>query len=176
MKRIFFYFFLLVISEVIMAEQVTFDYLKNRPELIETCARWSFDQWGKFTSDKTLQDYIASRKKYARYDDKIPLTIIAFMDNVPVGMCSLSQNRGICPDLTPWLATLYVDHLYQKRNIGTLLEQHMCEIARKLGYNKLYCFTSNKSAVPWYIKRGWGIRGKEIIHNHEVTVLHKNLQ
>src|ERR1700722_3080332 len=107
---------------------ITFDYLKHHPEHIITCAQWSFSEWGYHTPERPLQDFIESRKKYLN-DDRLPLTLMAFDGTTPVGMCSLTESRGICPDLTPWLAALYVVPKYRNRGIGKQLEEKICTIA-----------------------------------------------
>lgn len=154
---------------------VTIDFLKNHPNLVETCARWSFEEWGRYTPEKTLADFIASRKKYAQHDSKLPLTIIALIDDKPVGMCSLVETRGILPDLCPWLAALYVEPEYRNRGIGALLEEKIGDVAREFGYQKIYCFTSDKTVVPWYEKHGWLIREGGIMRDHEVVITEKIL-
>ncbi len=158
-----------------MAQKLTFAYLKDRKDLIETCARWSFNEWGHYIPHRTLEDFIRWRKHYAIYDSELPLTLVAFLDDMPVGMCSLAKTRGILPELSPWLASLYVEPAYRKRGIGALLEQKICAIAQGLGYTHIYCFTSDKAVIPWYEKQGWQIREKSQVHNHEVTVLEKKL-
>lgn len=153
---------------------ITLDYLKNHPELVVTCAQWSFSQWGHHTPERTLQSFIESRKAYLN-DDKIPLTLLAFIDNMPIGMISLSPSKDICKDLAPWLSTIYVIPEYRNKGIGTLLEEKICAKALAMGYKKIYCYTSDKSVIPWYEKLQWRKKCTEWLHNHEVTVMEKDL-
>jgi len=152
----------------------TIDYLKNHPQHVELCARWSFETWGHYTPERPLEDFIASRKQYLN-DDKLPLTYLALVDQKPVGMCSLAVNRGLFPELTPWLATLYVEPEYSKQGIGTMLEKATCDKARSMGYKMIYLFTSEANLVPWYEKLNWKVRCVAEIHNHQVTVMEKKL-
>lgn len=153
---------------------VEIQYLKHKPECVETCARWSFDTWGHHTPHKTLHDYIESRKAYLN-DTTLPLTLVASIDGIPAGMCSLAAERGLPLDATPWLAALYVAPEYRNRGIGTLLESAICTKAREMGYEIIYCFTSDPTVVPWYEKLSWQRYGSCIAHNHEVIVLKKIL-
>ncbi len=155
--------------------EARFDYLKNHPDLIEVCARWSFEEWGHHVPDRTLEDFVRSREAYAQHDNQLLLTIVAFVDTVPVGMCSLAQTRGILPELSPWLAALFVVPSYRKRGIGGLLEGEICRIAVKLAFDSIYCFTSDQLVISWYEKHGWSVRETSWIHDHEVTVLEKKL-
>lgn len=148
-------------------------YLKDCPEYIKTCAEWSFSSWGHYTPERTFADFIKSRQEYLN-DYKLPLTMIALYNNIPVGMCSLAANRGILPELTPWLATLYVTPEYRSQGIGKALEQAICNKAKSLGFDKIYCFTSDLSIISWYQENGWSIRCNSEIHDHTVIVLEKN--
>ncbi len=154
---------------------ITFDYLKNHQYLVTTCAQWSYSEWGNYTPDRPLADFISSRKAYAQHTDQLPLTIVAFKDGVPVGMCSLTKTRGILPELTPWLAALYIVPDYRNQGIGVSLEQEIGAIALRMGYLKIYCFTSDPLIISWYQKQGWNVREKSWIRDHEVTVLEKEL-
>ena len=154
---------------------ITFDYLKNRPDLVETCARWSFGQWGHLTRNKTLEQYIQSRREYSNIDT-LPLAIIAFDNLVPVGMCSLAPSKDIRPDLTPWLTTLFVVEQYRNKGVGTFLEKQICSIARKMQYKHIYCYTSDPQVIPWYQKQSWRIKEYAWHNDHQVTILEKDLK
>lgn len=158
-----------------MQDNLTFDYLKNHPELVHTCAQWSFNQWGKYTPQRTLQDFIESRKAYLN-DDILPLTILAFDGQKPIGMVSLAKSKDICPDLLPWLSTIYVTPEYRGRGIGSLLQKKICDKAREMGYKKIYCYTSDSTVIPWYEKLNWHKKSIEWLHNHYVTVMEKDLE
>lgn len=159
---------------ILASNMIKIDYLKNHPDQIETCGTWAFKTWGHYTPDKNLKDYIESRKEYLN-ENFLPFTLIAFNDAKPIGMCSLAKTRGILPGLTPWLAALYVELAFRGQGVGTLLEKDICQKARDMGYQKIYCFTSDKTVIPWYVKHGWQYRELSWIHDHEITVLEKDL-
>lgn len=159
----------------VMKTGLTIDYLKNHPEHVVTCAQWSFDQWGHYTPHKTLQDFIASRKEYLN-DDCLPLTLLAFDRQTPVGMVSLAKSKDICRDLCPWLSTIYVIPEYRGKGVGSLLEAKICEKARTMGYKKIYCFTSDVTVIPWYERLNWHKKSTEWLHNHYVTVMEKDVE
>ncbi len=154
---------------------ITIDYLKNHPDLVKTCASWSFETWGHYQPDKTLEYFIECRQEYLNIDT-LPLTLIAFANEVPVGMCSLAHNRGILPELSPWLAALYVHPDYRSRGIGTLLEKAICTKASSMGDKTIYCFSSDKSIIPWYQQHGWSVKSTEWLRNHYVTAMEKNME
>ena len=65
-----------IIMNTAKSPSVTIDFLKNHPDLITTCAQWSFDTWSHHVPDRSLDDFIASRKEYAWYDDQLPLAMV----------------------------------------------------------------------------------------------------
>ncbi len=161
-------------AEGFVKDRISIDYLKNHPEHVITCAQWSFNQWGHHTPQRTLQDFIESRKEYLN-DDSLPLTLLAFDGKIPVGMCSLGKSKNLYPDLEPWLPTLYVIPEYRGKGIGSLLEAKICSKAREMGFKKIYLYTSDTAVIPWYEKRSWRKKSTEWVHNHEVTVMEKEL-
>lgn len=159
---------------VISTSTIEIKYLKDVSQYTTLCAEWSFKEWGHYTPERSLNDFITARKQYLN-DNQLPLTLVAFQDNQPVGMCSLAATRGLLPGLTPWLAALYVEKLHRNQGIGKKLERAVCKKAKNLGYGQIYCFTSDTAVIPWYEKQQWKIRSTEILHNHTVTVLEKKL-
>ena len=149
-------------------------YLKDCPAQVQTCAQWSFETWGHHTPSRTLADFVASRQGYLN-TDCLPFTLVAFKNQIPVGMCSLAANRGVLPKLTPWLAALYVEPQFRNQGIGQVLEQAICDHAKQMGFTKIYCFTSDLVVINWYQKRSWQMLSKEWLHGHEVAVLVKEL-
>ncbi len=152
---------------------IKIDYLKNHPKYVTLCAQWAFNEWGHYKPTDTLETFIASREKYL--NEHIPFTLLAFDGEIPVGMCSLAETRGLLPGLTPWLAALYVTPDYRNQKIGTLLEETICEKARSMGFKKIYLFTSDVNVIPWYEKHNWEVLSKEWLINHEVTTMEKDL-
>lgn len=173
MKKIIFtlLYFLNVSGDQAM---IKIDYLKNHPEYVTLCAQWAFNEWGHYRPDLTLQTFIESSEKFLN-DAHLPLTLLAFDGDTPVGMCSLAETRGLLPGLSPWLASLYVLPEYRNRKIGALLEKAICDKARSMGFVKIYLFTSNPKNVSWYEKNGWRFLSKEWHVDHEVTTMEKNL-
>lgn len=153
---------------------IKIDYLKNHSEYVTLCAQWAFGEWGHYRPDLTLQTFIESQEKFLN-DGHLPLTLLAFDGNTPVGMCSLAETRGLLPGLSPWLASLYVLPECRNRKIGALLEEAVCAKARTMGFTKIYLFTSDLKNVSWYEKHGWRVLSKEWHINHEVTTMEKDL-
>jgi predicted N-acetyltransferase YhbS len=94
-------------------------YLAEFPHYVPIVAFWNFREWhiGKQPFDEIIARYQARLQV-----NKIPTTLIAVEDTMPVGSVSLKENDlPQRPDLNPWLASLYVLADYRGRDIGRRL-------------------------------------------------------
>ncbi len=86
----------------------------------------------------------------------MPLTLVAFVDTLPVGSAScVDCDLPFYSNLKPWLASLFVATPYQKQGIGYQLIQQIELIANQMGYQQLYLFTW--TAEAYYHKLGWTV-------------------
>jgi hypothetical protein len=85
------------------------DYLADHKELIPILARWMHEEWGYLYPEHTIE--IRERLVAERSNkDRIPLTLVAIEDGKPVGtVCLMAHDMDTRPELTPWLASLYVE-------------------------------------------------------------------
>ena len=103
--------------------------------------------------------------------DSLPLTYVALKDSKPVGMCSLSINDGIRPDLFPWLGDLCVRPDHQQQGIGKKLIEIIKQKARDLHFGKLYLFTFEQRLADYYSRMGWQTIGTDVFKGHSVIVM-----
>ena len=104
-------------------------------------------------------------------ETKLPLTLVALENDKPIGMCSLRENDGIREDLKPWLGSLVVSKLHQKRGVAQLLMNGISKKAKELGFDELYLFTFDPTLPTYYQRHGWEEIGKDLFRNHVVTVM-----
>ena len=71
-------------------------------------------------------------------NDKLPLTIVALIDNKPVGIASLRNTDGLTSMLTPWLGSLVVDPAYRRQKIGETLIDKINSLAKSFGHETIY--------------------------------------
>ncbi len=99
----------------------------------------------------------------------IPSTFIA-KDKKLLGSAAIVKNdMETRPELSPWLASVYVAPQYRNRGVGTELINHVIEKARLNNINKLYLFTPDQKL--FYQRLGWHIIGEEVYHNYDVTIM-----
>lgn len=132
--------------------EMTLHYLAERPGHALACARWEHAEWGA-AGGKSLDRAIAAYADARR--DGLPLTLIACTgaDDL-AGMVSLWQSDcPLRPDLTPWVASLFVSPRHRGRGIGTALFAQIRTEAERLGINRLYLMTQHSEAI--YAGLGW---------------------
>ena len=130
---------------------IDFSHLADKPHHIPTCARWEHETWGN-SGGKTMDDAIASYSHTGR--DALPLTLIATSGANIVGMVSLWINDcPLRPDLTPWVASLYVSPAARGQGIGSSLFSRIEDQAVRLGIRRLYLMTQHSEA--FYRTMGW---------------------
>jgi predicted N-acetyltransferase YhbS len=146
-------------------------YLKNYQEYVTAVAKWSFDTWSMYNPQMTRKSQIQKFKLHCNID-RLPLTLVALDENdFIIGMCSLRENDGIRPDLTPWLASLYVTPEYRNQKVGEKLINAIKRIAKSLDYDFLYLLTFDTKLTNYYANQDWQLIGEDKLNNYPVSIL-----
>lgn len=129
-----------------MAENISIVPLYEKPEYAPILAHWSYSEWylkRDIPFDVNLKAY--QRRSQSR---KIPLSLVAIVGTVPVGMVSLKENDlWSRKDLNPWLASLFVLKEYRHIGVGTMLVRQLVREAEALGYAGLHLFSGTMRRV-----------------------------
>jgi GNAT superfamily N-acetyltransferase len=104
-------------------------------------------------------------------EDKMPMTLVAFVEGKPVGMASLRENDGIQSDLFPWLGSLVVHPNYRRRKIGEILINAIKKQAYDFGHKKMYLLAFEPTIPDWYTQLGWKKIGMDQYFDHPVTLM-----
>ncbi len=150
-------------SETVM---ITIDFLKNHPEYVETISRWIYEEW----DHQTERDFeaVVAKTRQRLNEDRIPLTLVAFKDGQCVGTISIYEDDlSSRPDLTPWLAALFVHPDHRNQGIGSALMEALITVAKRLGIRKLYLHT--ETASGYYQRKGWTFLFRTINDRQEET-------
>ena len=150
---------------------ITIDLLKYYPETIPRCAEIWHEVLGKIWVPEIPVERVIQRFGEHLNGNVLPMTVVALDADKPVGMCSLRENDGIRPDITPWLGSLVVDPEYQKKGIGKLLIEATKDKARELGFKQLYLFAFDATLTDYYSRFGWSVIGMDEFKDHPVTVM-----
>jgi len=150
---------------------IKIDFLKEHPHAIEQLAQIWHQVLGRIWVPDVPIERVKQRFLEHLNDNYMPLTLVAFFNEKPVGMCSLRENDGIRPDLMPWLGSLVVDPDYQNQGIGERLINATKQKAKQLGFNKLFLFAFDPTIPDYYQKLGWQKIGLDHFKEHPVTVM-----
>ncbi len=104
--------------------------------------------------------------------DRIPLTLIAFLDGQPAGTASIYvHDLPPRPDLSPWLAAVYVAPPFRKRGIGSELVKAVESQAQELQFHRLYLFTPDQER--FYTRLGWSVLERLEYWDQTMVVMEK---
>lgn len=147
------------------------DLLKNHPSTIPRLAKiWQEVLGSIWVPDVSIERVEQNFLKHLN-ENIMPLTFIVLDNGNPVGMCSLRENDGIRPDLTPWLGSLVVDPAFQKQGIGKMLMDMTKQKAKTLGFETLYLFAFDPTIPNYYEQLGWQKIGMDEFNSNRVTVM-----
>jgi GNAT superfamily N-acetyltransferase len=148
-------------------------YLADYPEFIPTLARWHHAQWHYLDAGVSVEERAANFHAHLGRQ-QIPTTFVALEGSTLLGSASLiAHDMDTHPDLTPWLACVYVAPAYRRRGIGTVLVQRVAQEAKALGVETLYLFTPDKRA--FYAHRGWAVLEQTPYRGYNVVVMAQTL-
>ena len=143
-------------------------FLPNDPAIVRTLAEWHQGQWGHLTG-RDVETRIREFEPQLG-SNRIPLTVVAFAEGRPVGTASLlAHDMDTHPELTPWLASVYVAPEQRRQGTGERLCRRIVAEARRLGVPRLYLFTPDQA--PWYARMGWHERVRETYRGEVVTIM-----
>ena len=154
---------------------IKIDLLKNHPNTIPALAHVWHEVLGKIWVPDIPVERVITRFADHLNDQALPITFIALDGDLPVGMCSLRENDGIRPDLTPWLGSLVVDQKYQNQGIGRMMIDMTVLKAKELGFEKLYLFAFDLTIPEYYERLGWSQICMDEFKSHPVTVMEVDL-
>ena len=136
------------------------DYLKDHPETVRQVASWIYHAFHAENPEASVEG-LESRLKPHVNSRSLPMTLVAYSnEGSAVGTVSLIESDwDQKPELSPWLAALYVSPEGRKKGVATLLCKKLIEEARALHYEKIYLITVDQQNL--YKKMGWTEAGED---------------
>ncbi len=125
----------------------------ERPDLVAVTARW---RWEAFFRDagRSFEDVLAAAHETAANSVPIPQTLVLLADDEPLGTASLTDHDlDERPDLTPWLAGVFVVPHARGQGLAARLIAAVEERAVTAGLSTLWLYT--KAAERIYARAGW---------------------
>jgi len=104
----------------------------------------------------------------------IPTIFVAVAADQTVGCASLVEHDMLTrPELSPWLAGVFVPPQYRRHGIGAALVERVVREARSLAVARIYLYTPGSGAL--YLRLGWSVVERtfyrELWGETEVTIM-----
>jgi len=147
----------------------TIDYLAEHPYAVPAVVAWLHSEWGQCVGATSVEEWIPRlQRRLSR--GRIPTSFVALRDGVAVGTASLIEHdMSTRPELTPWLAAVYVHPEARRQGIGSALVERAFREAAELGVETLHLFTPDQQRL--YARLGWTPRETTRYRNEEVTIM-----
>jgi GNAT superfamily N-acetyltransferase len=143
--------------------------LASAPEHIPTIAAWHHAEWGYLNPGGALESRIERMQRYLK-GASVPAMYIGVDGEHLLGTAALVESdMDSHPELSPWLASVYVNPDYRKRGVGAALVKHLVSQAKINGFSRLYLFTPDQS--KFYQGLGWEFIAQESYRGSEVTLM-----
>ncbi len=138
-------------------------------DMIPVLARWFRKQW----SDQLPMDPEESFARCARRN-ALPQSLVAFRAQQAVGTVSvLPTSVASHPQLSPWVAALYVRPACRHAGIATQMVSAALEQAWSLGFDRIYI--GIQAAREHYEKLGWRFEALGSSNGETILILRKSL-
>ncbi len=133
--------------------------LRERPADVPTLAAWLKAAFAANRPHVTAEVYGARLRAGAAAD--LPRTWVAVAGDQPVGCARLvAADHADRPDLSPWLASVFVAPAWRRRGIASALVRTVQAAARAGGYPALYLYTPDQARL--YARLGFTTIGAVI--------------
>lgn len=148
-------------------------HLAEHEESIPLLAAWGFQEWGHLTPGATL-DGTVEQYRARTTPGMIPETLVALHGQRVIGMASLVENDlSLRPELTPWMASVYVDTPYRGCGVGSQIVCAVLTEAAALALERLYLITHDR--MTFYRRLGWTPVERVRYRGEDVTVMRYDL-
>lgn len=124
-----------------------------RPDLAETTARWRWEAFARHAG-RSLADVLDAERRVAATSAPMPRTLVLLAAGAPVGMASLvAHDLDERPDLTPWLAGVFVAAHARGRGRAACLVAAVETLAAASAIPTLWLYTRRAERI--YARIGW---------------------
>jgi N-acetylglutamate synthase-like GNAT family acetyltransferase len=143
--------------------------LRTASHHIPTLAQWHHDEWSYLNPSGSIEKRVEKMRTYLN-DNLIPTMLIAIDGDEVWGSAALiASDMDTQPDLSPWLANVYVRADKRGLGVGAKLVKSIMDLAKQNQLPRIYLFTPDQE--NFYAKLGWKTLSKESYRNSPVTIM-----
>jgi N-acetylglutamate synthase-like GNAT family acetyltransferase len=144
-------------------------YLADRPEYLPQLAQWLHDEWDHMYPGATLETRTTRLRNQMRRG-VIPLTVVAHAEGRALGTASLIESDlEDRPDLTPWLASVFVGPEFRGRGVGGKLVRAIMDEAGRMDLAEFHLWTDKEAG--FYKTLGWEAMFEREYKDKRITVM-----
>ena len=145
--------------------------VSDRPDLAPIVARWRVDAFFDHPGGWTVEAMTAAILAPPAGPEE---TFVLFDGDRPVGTAGLVRDDlEARPDLTPWLAGVFVEPAFRGRGYATALIRRVETFARAASVPAMWLYTG--TAEPFYARLGWRRVGMEQENGQAVALMRRRL-
>ncbi len=148
--------------------------LGDRPEAIDDLAAAHLAEWRALYPEDSVATFATDLAR-SLGTDPVPSTWVLVAGRAVIGSVSLIEhdldNR---PELTPWLANLWVERAWRGHGLGKQLVLHACEQGYQRGLQRLYLYTPEHAA--FYLALGWEMLAVSTRNGVPITLMSYRLR
>ena len=145
------------------------EYLADHMGSVPLLANWHHEQFSYLNPQKTIEQRLTNLHNSAGYGG-IPLTVVGISGDAVVGCASLVHNdMDTREELSPWLASVFVDPEYRGKGLGSALVERIVKEANESKVKELYLYTTDRESL--YSRLGWQVLNREEFHGEGVVVM-----
>jgi N-acetylglutamate synthase-like GNAT family acetyltransferase len=143
--------------------------LQKKPQHLMQLARWHHAEWSYLNPDRSFEGRVEQMREDLE-GKPIPTTYVAEVDGRLLGSATiLADDMSTHPELTPWLASVYVDEPQRGKGIGSTLVRRVMQHAQEMGIKRLYLYTPDQEQL--YARLGWQHLSRENYKGTMVTIM-----
>ena len=147
--------------------------LVDKPEALPILKQWFEQEWeshygpnGPGNAEKDLRAYCNR--------SKLPIGVVSYLDGKLCGMLALkAESITTHSHLSPWAAAGFVAPQKRRKGIGSKLLCAIEDIAKDMGYTKIYSGTS--TAVNLLNRSDWQFMEQTHYNGEDVSIYEKAL-
>ncbi|MGY2047412.1 GNAT family N-acetyltransferase [Methylobacterium sp. JK268] len=145
----------------------------DRRDLAEITGRW---RWQEFFGKRgrSLDEVLAAERAGAAAPPPMPRVLVLLDSGTPVGMAALAaRDLDQRPDLTPWLAGVYVVPEARRQGHAGRLVAAVEARAREAGFSTLWLYT--RTAERIYARAEWITVESVRSHGKDYVLMRRDL-
>jgi GNAT superfamily N-acetyltransferase len=135
-------------------------------------ASWLWLQWGRRRGRSPARSL--ARVQAMAHGRRLPFGYCAYLAGLPAGFaCCVAEDLDTRPDLSPWLASVFVRPDARGQGIASAVVTAVAEEAKRRGYPELYLFTPDQESL--YARLGWVELGRDRDLDEDITLMKRAL-